>query len=161
MGYAVMGSAMASGPNRAVEAATKAISSPLLEDASINGARGILINITGSSSLMLQEVHAASSIIQQAAHEEANIIFGAVLDPTMKDQVKITVIATGFRPETVRPRRRVEEQPAPVAMPSAAARDNTVWQGITPANGGSISNPVRRDDLEVPAFLRMRDGHAR
>jgi cell division protein FtsZ len=161
MGYAVMGSAMASGPNRAVEAATKAISSPLLEDASINGARGILINITGSASLMLQEVHAASSIIQQAAHEEANIIFGAVLDPTMKDQVKITVIATGFRPETVRPRRRVEEQPAPVAMPSAAARDNTVWQGITPANGGSISNPVRRDDLEVPAFLRMRDGHAR
>jgi cell division protein FtsZ len=163
MGYAVMGSAIAAGPNRAVEAATKAISSPLLEDASINGARGILINITGSSSLMLQEVHAASSIIQQAAHEEANIIFGAVLDEKMKDQVKITVIATGFRAEHVRPRRRTEQQAAPVAMPPPGDhKDATVWQGITPANGGSISNPLRRDDLEVPAFLRMRnDGLAR
>jgi hypothetical protein len=112
---------------------------------------------------MLQEVHAASSIIQQAAHEEANIIFGAVLDEKMKDQVKITVIATGFRAEHVRPRRRTEQQAAPVAMPPPGDhKDATVWQGITPANGGSISNPLRRDDLEVPAFLRMRnDGLAR
>jgi cell division protein FtsZ len=153
MGYAVMGSALAAGPNRAVEAATKAISSPLLEDASINGARGILINITGSSSLMLQEVHAASSIIQQAAHEEANIIFGAVLDPEMKDHVKITVIATGFRPETMRSRRRADASANAAVHPNGAAKETTVWQGVTP---GSIPTSVRRDDLEVPTFLRMR-----
>ena len=168
MGYAVMGSAIASGPNRAVEAATRAISSPLLEDASINGARGILINITGSSSLMLQEVHAASSIIQQAAHDEANIIFGAVLDENMKDQVKITVIATGFKPETMRSLRRMEqtaaahEQAPSVAAPAAGYREPVVWQGIMPPAGNSgISNPLRRDDLEVPAFLRMKSGDTR
>jgi cell division protein FtsZ len=159
MGYAVMGSATASGPNRAVEAATKAISSPLLEDATINGARGILINITGSTNLMLQEVHAASSIIQQAAHEDANIIFGAVLDADMKDQVKITVIATGFKPETIRTRRRAEET---VPMVSAAqTKEPAVWQGITPG-GAAMPAALRRDDLEVPTFLRMRqNGQAR
>src|SRR5437899_10842093 len=78
MGYAVMGTAVANGPNRAVDAANRAISSPLLEDASIQGAQGILINVSGSSSLTLHEVHEASSIIQKAAHENANIIFGAV-----------------------------------------------------------------------------------
>ena len=168
MGYAVMGSAIASGPNRAVEAATRAISSPLLEDASINGARGILINITGSSSLMLQEVHAASSIIQQAAHNEANIIFGAVLDENMKDQVKITVIATGFKPETMRSLRRMEqtaaahEQAPSVAAPAAGYREPVVWQGIMPPAGNSgIPNPLHRDDLEVPTFLRMKSGETR
>ncbi len=96
-GYAVMGSAVGSGSNRAVDAANRAISSPLLEDNSIQGAQGILINVTGSSSLSLHEVHEASSIIQKAAHENANIIFGAVLDDAMKESVKITVIAAGFR----------------------------------------------------------------
>src|SRR5712675_2001506 len=96
-GYAVMGTAVASGANRAVDAANRAISSPLLEDNSIQGAQGILINVTGSNSLALHEVHEASSIIQKAAHENANIIFGAVMDESMKDQVKITVIAAGFR----------------------------------------------------------------
>ena len=97
MGYAVMGTAVARGDNRATEAAQAAISSPLLEAGAIDGARGILINITGSSSLKLAEVQQACSIIQGAAHEDANIIFGAVLDEKMKDAVKITVIATGFR----------------------------------------------------------------
>ncbi len=97
MGHAVMGTAVASGANRATEAADKAINSPLLEENSIQGAQGILINITGSSSITLHEVHEASSLIQKAAHENANIIFGAVLDEAMKDQVKITVIATGFK----------------------------------------------------------------
>jgi cell division protein FtsZ len=96
-GYAVMGTAVASGSNRAVDAANRAINSPLLEDNCIQGAQGILINITGSSSLSLQEVHEASSIIQKAAHENANIIFGAVMDDAMKESVKITVIAAGFR----------------------------------------------------------------
>jgi cell division protein FtsZ len=97
MGYAVMGTASANGAKRAIEAAQKSISSPLLEAGAIDGARGILINITGSSSLKLAEVQQACSIIQSAAHDEANIIFGAVMDEKMKDAVKITVIATGFR----------------------------------------------------------------
>jgi cell division protein FtsZ len=97
MGYAVMGTASACGARRTIEAAQRAIASPLLEAGAIDGARGILINITGSSSLKLAEVQQACSIIQSAAHEDANIIFGAVLDEKMKDGVKITVIATGFR----------------------------------------------------------------
>src|SRR5215470_3228376 len=97
MGYAVMGTATASGDHRATDAAQKAIASPLLEAGAIDGARGILINITGSNSLKLAEVQQACTIIQTAAHDDANIIFGAVLDEKMKDSVKITVIATGFR----------------------------------------------------------------
>jgi len=108
MGYAVMGTATASGQMRTIEAAQRAIASPLLEAGAIDGARGILINITGSSSLKLAEVQQACSIIQSAAHEDANIIFGAVLDEKMKDAVKITVIATGFR-EVPRSRQRTAE----------------------------------------------------
>jgi cell division protein FtsZ len=107
MGYAVMGTATANGSRRAIEAAQKAIASPLLEAGAIDGARGILINITGSASLKLAEVQEACSIIQNAADENANIIFGAVMDEKMKDTVKITVIATGFK-ECDRPRRRTE-----------------------------------------------------
>src|SRR5512132_1683051 len=107
MGYAVMGTSSASGDRRTVEAAQRAIASPLLEAGAIDGARGILINITGSSSLKLAEVQEACSIIQNAADENANIIFGAVMDEKMKEAVKITVIATGFRDED-RPRRRTE-----------------------------------------------------
>jgi cell division protein FtsZ len=110
MGYAVMGTASATGPKRTIEAAQKAIASPLLEAGAIDGARGILINITGSSSLKLAEVQQACSIIQGAAHEDANIIFGAVMDEKMKDSVKITVIATGFR--EVRSNRHVQESTA-------------------------------------------------
>jgi cell division protein FtsZ len=99
MGYAVMGTATGRGEHRATEVAQRAIASPLLETGAIDGARGILINVTGSSSLKLAEVNEASTIIQSAAHEDANIIFGAVLDEKMKDEVKITVIATGFRAE--------------------------------------------------------------
>jgi cell division protein FtsZ len=97
MGYAVMGTAIAKDERRATDAAQAAISSPLLEAGAIDGARGILINITGSSSLKLAEVNEASTIIQSAAHEDANIIFGAVQDEKMKDDLKITVIATGFK----------------------------------------------------------------
>ena len=108
MGYAVMGAATASGNHRATDAAQKAIASPLLEAGAIDGARGILINITGSSSLKLAEVQQACTIIQSAAHDDANIIFGAVLDEKMKDSVKITVIATGFREVPVMRRRHQE-----------------------------------------------------
>jgi cell division protein FtsZ len=96
MGVAVMGTGIGEGATRAVDAARRAISSPLLEDASIDGARGVIINITGGPDLSLVEVDEASSIIHQAAHEEANIIFGAVVDPRLEGRVKITVIATGF-----------------------------------------------------------------
>jgi cell division protein FtsZ len=96
MGVAVMGTGVAEGPDRAVEAARRAVSSPLLEDASVDGARGVIINITGGHDLGIGEVNDASQIIFKAAHEDANIIFGAVVDPSLEDRVKITVIATGF-----------------------------------------------------------------
>jgi cell division protein FtsZ len=116
MGYAVMGTAVKSGPNRASEAAMAAMASPLLEAGAIDGARGILINITGSSSLKLSEVNEASTIIQNAAHEDANIIFGAVMDERMGDELKLTVIATGFREE--KPARR-ERMLADATLPTA------------------------------------------
>jgi cell division protein FtsZ len=96
MGVAMMGTGSAEGENRAMQAAQKAIASPLLEDSSVNGARGVIINITGGADLSLLEVNEASCVIQEAAHEDANIIFGAVVDPNLSGKVKITVIATGF-----------------------------------------------------------------
>jgi cell division protein FtsZ len=96
MGIAMMGTGVAEGDSRAIDAAHRAISSPLLEGASVQGARGVIINVTGGPDLSLLEVSEASTIIQEAAHEDANIIFGAVIDPTLKGRVKITVIATGF-----------------------------------------------------------------
>ncbi len=116
MGYAVMGTAQRSGQNRAMEAAMAAMASPLLESGAIDGARGILINITGSSNLKLSEVNEASGIIQNAAHEDANIIFGAVLDENMGDEVKITVIATGFKQQEM-PQRR-ERMLAEATLPT-------------------------------------------
>ena len=123
MGQAVMGTAIRSGTNRAIEAAQASMASPLLEAGAIDGARGILINITGSSSLKLSEVYDASSLIQSSAHEDANIIFGAVLDEKMGDEVKITVIATGFRDQMPERRARMlnfQEEPITV-VPVAAA----------------------------------------
>ncbi len=124
MGYAVMGTATASGEHRTVEAAQRAIASPLLEAGAIDGARGILINITGSNSLKLAEVQQACTIIQGAAHEDANIIFGAVLDEKMKDAVKITVIATGFREaEMRRPRHHESYDPVIISHQVSRQRD--------------------------------------
>jgi len=102
MGLAIMGTGVAEGPNRATEAATRAISSPLLEDASVRGARGVIINVTGGADISLVEINEASTIIQEAAHDDANIIFGAVVDPDMTGRIKITVIATGFEREAER-----------------------------------------------------------
>src|SRR5881296_3701032 len=96
MGLALMGAAAATGENRAIEAAQRAISSPLLEDISIQGARGVLINITGGPDLCLHEVNEAASMIQEEADDDANIIFGAVIDDAIVDEIRITVIATGF-----------------------------------------------------------------
>jgi len=163
-GYAVMGTAVATGQNRAVDAANRAISSPLLEDNSIQGAQGILINISGSSSLTLHEVHEASSVIQKAAHENANIIFGAVQDDSMKDALKITVIAAGFKeankknpqnkaqflPRTWKAGRDVPEPPAPHQEPVP----NIVHQ--VQQNVRDVQPEVRADDLDVPTFLRRQ-----
>ncbi|HYL85948.1 MAG TPA: cell division protein FtsZ [Candidatus Angelobacter sp.] len=161
-GYAVMGTAVATGTNRAVDAANRAISSPLLEDNSIQGAQGILINISGSSSLSLHEVHEASSVIQKAAHENANIIFGAVQDDSIKDAVKITVIAAGFKdanrknaqqkqsflPKTWRAGREAHDVPMQHALPNVV---HQVQQNVR-----EVSAEVPADDLEVPTFLRRQ-----
>jgi cell division protein FtsZ len=115
MGLAMMGAGTASGENRAVEAAQRAIASPLLEDMSINGAKGILINITGSHDLSLHEVNEAATLIQEEAHDDANIIFGAVIDEQMGDEIRITVIATGFgevQREVKKPEYRLTREPA-------------------------------------------------
>jgi cell division protein FtsZ len=139
MGYAVMGTAIAGGSSAAVEAARKAISSPLLEDASIEGARGILINITGSSKLGLHEVHEASTIIQKAADPEANIIFGAILNDAMGDNVKITVIATGFRSENVgMSKKSLEAGSAAAVEMRAAAQEAASFRH----RGDRVSEPV-------------------
>jgi cell division protein FtsZ len=130
MGYAVMGTAVRAGENRALEAAQAAMASPLLEAGAIDGARGILINISGSSSLKLNEVNAASSLIQNAAHEEANIIFGAVLDENMGDEVKITVIATGFQQQSM-PERRERMLSVSLREPSTAQVEVTA-RPVTP-----------------------------
>src|SRR6478672_1817999 len=112
MGLAMMGTGIGEGENRAVDAARRAISSPLLEGASVNGARGVIINVTGGPDLSLIEVSDASTIVQEAADEDANIIFGAVVDPALKGRVKITVIATGFDPTAaVRPAGSAAQTP--------------------------------------------------
>jgi len=117
MGMALMGTGVSSGEHRAVEAAQRAISSPLLEEASIEGAKGVLINITGGPDMTLFEVHEAASIIQEAADEEANIIFGTVIDPKMKEDVKVTVIATGFDAATKGFLNQRGEQLSPPTQP--------------------------------------------
>ena len=151
-GYAVMGTAVGSGSNRAVDAANRAISSPLLEDNSIQGAQGILINVSGSSSLTLHEVHEASSVIQKAAHENANIIFGAVQDDAMKEQVKITVIAAGFRETS---RRQPHQKPSYLPKTWKAAREQrAVVESHRPVTDVIQEVPV--DDLDVPTFLRRQ-----
>lgn len=132
MGMALMGTGIASGENRAIEAAQKAISSPLLEDNTIQGAHGILLNITGGPDVSLYEINEASSLIQAEAHEEANIIFGTVIDENMGDEVRITVIATGFDD----------------TMKGKQGTDN-----LTQLSG------FRREDLSTPAFMRKEKNH--
>ncbi|MHB8655361.1 MAG: cell division protein FtsZ [Terriglobia bacterium] len=157
MGYAVMGTAIASGGNRAVEAANRAISSPLLEDASINGAQGILLNITGSSKLTLHEVHEASTIVQQAAAENANIIFGAVHDESMKDSVKVTVIATGIKPDKMGMRPRTMLSPA-VRSAQQSVKNLMLKKEKLPLEMATEKAPapseLPSDDLDVPTFIR-------
>lgn len=162
MGYAVMGTATASGDHRTVEAAQRAIASPLLEAGAIDGARGILINITGSNSLKLAEVQQACTIIQNAAHEDANIIFGAVLDEKMKDAVKITVIATGFKEEDMR-RLRQQEHFDPVILSRDASRENSRrfhLSDVSEPDPVFEPEPSSQPEPAPSAFRQMSQAHA-
>src|SRR6202046_2364585 len=154
-GYAVMGTAVASGTNRAVDAANRAINSPLLEDNCINGAQGILINVTGSSTLSLHEIHEASSIIQKAAHEDANIIFGAVQDDAMKESIKITVIAAGFR-EVANRKTHTRPTYLPKTWKSAREQEPQDVPAQVARNVSEVIHEVPVDDLDVPTFLRRQ-----
>ncbi|RLA92989.1 MAG: cell division protein FtsZ, partial [Deltaproteobacteria bacterium] len=132
MGMAFMGIGSATGENRAVEAAQKAISSPLLEDISIDGAKGLLINVTAGPDLTLHEVNEASTMIQEDAHEDANIIFGAVIDEAVGEEVRVTVIATGFG--------KVED------MISKELKSNV-----------SFISTYMQEEKDTPAYIRKRD----
>jgi len=161
MGHAVMGTGLGEGDNRAVEAAQRAISNPLLEDSSIEGARGIIVNITGGADLSLSEAAEATALITKVADPEANVIYGIVTDDSMGQAVKVTVIATGF----IRGARKAPSTPVdltnyvgPGSAPPAAspAADTGTFYRKTPnpkaASGGG------RLDLDVPAFLRKQGG---
>ena len=149
MGMALMGAGRATGENRAIEATQQAISSPLLEEATIQGAKGVLINITGGTDLTLFEVNAASSIIRESADDDANIIFGAVIDETLTDEMKITVIATGFDREVTSVASVAATTAIPAPPPRYVAR---------PAD--DLPRPMmgtpRVDDLDVPTFIRKK-----
>ena len=161
MGRAVMGMGRARGEHRAVEAAQRAIASPLLEDGSIQGARGVLINITGGPDLSLHEVTEASSIVQEAADPDANIIFGSVINDQLEEDVLVTVIATGFDGPS-------DERARPVAVPAALPAFGAAF-GLTPSRGASHETPssLRRppgksrdglteEEWDVPTFLRKQ-----
>jgi cell division protein FtsZ len=149
MGLAMMGTGIAEGPDRAMEAARRAISSPLLEGASVNGARGVIINVTGGPDLSLIEVSEASSIVQEAADEDANIIFGAVVDPTLTGRVKITVIATGFDPyAAVHPAASGAQTPVDMTQ-YADTRARTDAAAVSMASASRLSI-ARRSLLDVP-----------
>jgi len=146
-GMAMMGTGIASGENRSLEAAQKAISSPLLEDISIEGARGLLINITGGENMTLSEINEATSLIQKEAHEDANVIWGMVIDPSMKEDIRITVIATGFGKAV---EKRVDKP-----VPSGLKRFSHIpgfkdrSKEIPP-----FSISVKEGNRETPAFMR-------
>ncbi|MBL8149637.1 MAG: cell division protein FtsZ [Blastocatellia bacterium] len=153
MGIALMGTGMSIGERRAMEATQKAIASPLLEEASIEGAKGILVNITGGADLTLHEVNEASTIIREAADEDANIIFGAVIDERMENQMKITVIATGFD------KYNAAQNPQ-TGIRGYASPSSTTPQTLGQTLGKTLSDTTiaggRRDDLEIPAFMRKK-----
>ncbi len=154
-GMALMGSGVGAGENRAVTAAQNAISSPLLEEGTIQGARGVLINISGGSDLSLYEVSEASSLVQESAHEDANIIFGSVIDPSMQDKVRVTVIATGFGQEKLKAVAPPVESEATgtdgknLAVPAYVRIKNAKKEG-------TLSYQMEEEDLDIPTFLRKQ-----
>ena len=157
MGFAIMGTGLAEGDNRAMNAANAAISSPLLEDASVKGARGVIINVTGGPDLSLIEVSEASAIIQEAAHDEANIIFGAVVDPRMEGKVKITVIATGFERPNLAQTLAASSVQTPVDLQSYAAWKQESGERVAVAGGGSRVSVSRRAVIDIPLPVATAD----
>jgi cell division protein FtsZ len=155
MGMAMMGTGVGQGEHRAIDAAQKAIASPLLDNTSIDGAKGILLNFTGGLDISLHEVEEAARLVQEAAHEEANIIFGAVTDPNLQDQVRVTVIATGF-PE----KKEVASAPAKVVDLPLNARSGPVaaggWRRRAAEARVEGDDPFESVDVDVPAFLRRQ-----
>jgi cell division protein FtsZ len=145
-GKALMGVGRGSGENRAVNAAKMAINSPLLEETSIDGAKGVLINIAGGSSLSFHEVNEAGGLIRDAAHEEAEIIFGSVIDPDLEDDIVVTVIATGF-----------EEKPKPIMRTYEKWRPSSEVNTPLKGSGRILAKDMIQDDddiLEIPTFMR-------
>jgi cell division protein FtsZ len=155
MGMALMGAGVGKGEHRAIDAAQKAVASPLLDETAIDGARGILINFTGGPDLSLHEVEEAARIVQEAAHEEAHIIFGAVIDPSLQDEVRITVIATGFseRKEANQPSGKVVDLQRPPRPGAPSTKD---WRRRVPAEIRAEGDGPTEEDLDVPAFLRRQ-----
>ena len=162
-GMAIMGIGEANGENRAREAAQKAISSPLLEDISIHGARGVLINVTGNTDMTLNEVSEASTLIQEQAHEEAKIIWGLVYDHSMEDSIRITVIATGFEEQvqtdeettdTYAHGRLFDEENIPSFMKKKVAIDYKVDYKEIKTKSDSID--IDDDRYDIPTFLRKQ-----
>jgi cell division protein FtsZ len=161
MGMAIMGTGVASGENRAVEAAQRAISSPLLEDNTIQGAHGILLNITGGPDMSLYEVNEASSLIQEEADEDANIIFGTVIDQDMEDEIRITVIATGFddmnkrKPESLGNVTRFGGfRREDLATPTFIRKERKLNSGEVAVVG--LGDDTANMDIQIPTFLRRQ-----
>jgi cell division protein FtsZ len=153
-GLALMGVGFGTGEHRTVEAAQKAISSPLLDDVSIAGATSVLINITGSSDLTMFEINEASTMIQEEAHEDANVIWGWVIDETMQDEARVTVIATGFDEAYLQATPSVERRVA------EAMRGGGRSTGYRQASGGgnnSMVSGLNPDDYDIPTFFKNAD----
>jgi len=165
MGIALMGTGVARGEGRAIEAAQRAVSSPLLEETSIHGARGLLINISGGYDLTLHEVAEAARIISDAVDPEANIISGMVIDPSLEDTMKVTVIATGFHREGELPRAQA---PSYSSAPMVSSRAEAERPGDTPLrrapaapqpagdSNGFGPNWSNVDDYDIPTVLRKQ-----
>jgi cell division protein FtsZ len=161
MGMAMMGTGFGRGEQRALDAAHKAVASPLLDDASIEGARGILMNFTGGPDLTIHEVEEAARVVHEAGHEEANIIFGAVIDADLGDEVRITVIATGFadKKELVTPGGKVVDLPRSARSSGAFnGQGGQAWRRRPAVEaraevGGAVD---MTDELDVPTFLRKQ-----
>ncbi len=163
MGMALMGTGTASGEHRAVEAAQRAVSNPLLEEQSIQGARALLINITGGEDLTMSEVGEACNVIQQAADDEANIIFGLVRDGELRDQVKISVIATGFdAPAALASRREVSLPVTPQGTRGDRGRAKSAPEPLLPPDDSGYGVNIltqrdpREDVFDIPTFLRRQ-----
>ena len=163
MGMALMGTGMSSGEDRATEAAQKAISSPLLEDVSISGAKGVLMNISSGLDLTIDEVQAASSLIQKEAHEDANIIWGTVLDQSAGDELRVTVIATGIGEVDVRPKpdlgviqgsRRDDDLEIPTFLRRNRKIEDNATEHSRPMSYKDL--PIDEEELEIPTFLRRQ-----